>query len=136
MTPEEYLAHDAVGLADLVRRGETTPDDLLDAAMAATAAVNGALNVVVSTFEDAARAAIRAGLPAGPFRGVPFLLKDLTAHYAGQPTGSAWGPRLNRPAEADTELVKRYKDAGLVIFGKTTVPELAMDWSTESRAHG
>ena len=136
MTPEEYLAHDAVGLADLVRRGETTPDDLLDAALDATAAVNGDLNVVVSTFEDAARAAIRAGLPDGPFKGVPFLLKDLTAQYAGQPTGSAWGPRLNRPVEADTELVKRYKDAGLVIFGKTTVPELAMDWSTESRAHG
>jgi len=136
MTPEEYLAHDAVGLADLVRRGETTPDDLLDVAMAATAEVNGDLNVVVSTFEDAARSAIRAGLPDGPFKGVPFLLKDLTAHYAGQPTGSAWGPRLDRPAAADTELVKRYKDAGLVIFGKTSVPELAMDWSTESRAHG
>ena len=136
MTPEEYLSHDATGLAEMVRQGETTPDALLDAALAATEAVNGDLNVVVSTFEDEARAAIAAGLPDGPFRGVPFLLKDLTAHYAGQPTGSAWAPRLNRPAPADTELVRRYKAAGLVIFGKTSVPELAMDWSTESRAHG
>lgn len=136
MTPEAYLAQDAVGLAALVRAGEVTPDELLDAALAAVGAVNGVLNAVVSTFEDKARAAIRAGLPDGPFTGVPFLLKDLTAHYGGEPTGSAWGPRLTRPAAADTELVRRYKAAGLVIFGKTAVPELAMDWSTESRAHG
>ncbi len=136
MTPDEYLSQDAVGLAALVRQGETTPDELLDAALAANAAVNGVLNAVVATFEEKARAAIRAGLPQGPFRGVPFLLKDLTAHYGGEPTGSAWGPRLSRPAAADTELVRRYKQAGLVIFGKTAVPELAMDWSTESRAHG
>ena len=136
MTPEEYLAQDAVGLAALVRAGETTPDELLDAALAAQTAVDGVLNAVVANFEEKARAAIRAGLPEGPFRGVPFLLKDLTAHYGGEPTGSAWEPRLNRPAEADTELVRRYKAAGLVIFGKTSVPELAMDWSTESRAHG
>lgn len=136
VTPQEYLRHDAVGLAELVRRGETSPDTLLDAAMDAIAEVNGDLNVVVSTFEEEARAEIASGLPDGPFKGVPFLLKDLTAHYAGKPTGSAWAPRLNRPAREDTELVKRYRRAGLVIFGKTTVPELAMDWSTESRAHG
>lgn len=136
MTPDDYLAQDAVGLAALVRAGETTPDELMDAALAANAAVNGTLNAVVAVFEDKARAAIRAGLPDGPFRGVPFLLKDLTAHFGGEPTGSAWGPRLNRPAAADTELVRRYKQAGLVIFGKTSVPELAMNWSTESSAHG
>ncbi|WP_333831011.1 amidase [Pararhodobacter sp.] len=136
MTPDEYVSHDATALAGLVRAGAVTADDLLDTALAAVAAVNGPLNAVVATFEDAARAAIRAGLPEGPFTGVPFLLKDLTAHYAGQPTGSGWAPRGNIPAQADTELTRRYKQAGLVIFGKTTVPELAMDWSTESRAHG
>jgi len=136
MAPEEYVSHDATELADLVRRGQVSADELLDAALAAVEAVNGELNAVVACFEGEARAAIQNGLPDGPFRGVPFLLKDLTAHYAGQPTGSGWAPRQTYPAKADTELTRRYKAAGLVIFGKTAVPELAMDWSTESRAHG
>ncbi|MDQ0467025.1 amidase [Labrys wisconsinensis] len=132
----EYASHDALGLAALVARREVHPAELLDAALAAVDLVDGSLNAVVATFAEEARRHIAEGLPEGPFRGVPFLLKDLTAHYAGQPTGSGWPPRLTYAARRDTTLVARYKAAGLSIFGKTAVPELAMNWSTESSAHG
>ncbi|TCQ08891.1 amidase [Rhizobium sp. PP-F2F-G36] len=136
MLLSDYVKYDATGLADLVKRREVRPQELLDTAMAAVEAVNGPLNAVVATFEDEASRFVREELTEGPFAGVPFLLKDLTAHYAGQPTGAGWPPRASvRPAD-DSELVRRFKKAGLVIFGKTAVPELAMDWTTRSRAHG
>jgi amidase len=132
----EYQNYDGIGLAELVARGEVTPSELLDTALAGAEAVNGRLNAVVATFEGEARRFIAEELNDGPFRGVPFLLKDLTADYAGQPTGAGWPPRAAvKPAE-DAELVRRFKKSGVVIFGKTSVPELAMDWTTRSRAHG
>nr|WP_302795479.1 amidase [Shinella daejeonensis] len=132
----EYRNYDATGLAELVAKGEVTPAELLDTALAAVDVVNGRLNAVVATFEDEARRFIAEDLADGPFKGVPFLLKDLTAHYGGQPTGAGWPPRAAVKPDADAELVRRYKKAGVVIFGKTAVPELAMDWTTRSRAHG
>jgi len=133
---QDYRNHDATGLAALVAGGEVTPEELLDTALAAVEAVNGPLNAVVALFADEARRFIRDDLAGGPFRGVPFLLKDLTAHYGGQPTGAGWPPRAGIRPSADSELVRRFKRAGLVIFGKSAVPELAMDWTTRSRAHG
>ncbi len=79
MTPEEYSRFDATGLAKLVADREVTPDELLDTALAAVAAVNGPLNAVVAVFAEEARRHVREELGTGPFRGVPFLLKDLTA---------------------------------------------------------
>lgn len=136
MQLNEYRNYDATGLAELVAKGEVTPAELLDTALAAVDVVNGRLNAVVATFEDEARRFIAEDLADGPFKGVPFLLKDLTAHYGGQPTGAGWPPRAAVKPDADAELVRRYKKAGVVIFGKTAVPELAMDWTTRSRAHG
>jgi hypothetical protein len=75
--------HDGLGLAALVRRGAVSPTDLLDAALTRLEARNARVNAVVTRLEDHARQAIAAGLPDGPFRGVPFLLKDLTASPAG-----------------------------------------------------
>lgn len=132
----EYQNHDATGLAALVSSRDVTPGELLDAALAGVKAVDGRLNAVVSTFEDEARRFINEELADGPFKGVPFLLKDLTAHYGGQPTGAGWPPRAAIKAARDSELVRRFKKSGVVIFGKTSVPELAMDWTTRSRAHG
>lgn len=83
MKREEYEQHDGLGLAALVRRREVTPTEVLDAALAAVDAANPALNAVVSRFDDRARAAIAAGLPDGPFTGVPYLLKDLGVLHAG-----------------------------------------------------
>ena len=132
----EYTEYDATGLAELVRRREVSPEELLDTALEAVSATNHAINAVVSTFPDEARRFIAHDLGEGPFRGVPFLLKDLTQHYAGQPTGAGSPLRKTHNPAADTELVARYKRAGFAIFGKTAVPELAMDWTTRSRLHG
>ncbi|HWJ74828.1 MAG TPA: amidase [Kaistia sp.] len=132
----EYQNFDAIGLAELVAKREVTPTELLETALAGVKAVDGQLNAVVATFEEEARRFIDEELADGPFKGVPFLLKDLTAHYGGQPTGAGWPARAAfRPAK-DSELVRRFKKSGVVIFGKTAVPELAMDWTTRSRAHG
>lgn len=132
----EYRTYDATGLAELVAKGDVLPTELLETALKGTAATNDALNAVVATFEDEARRFIKEELGEGPFKGVPFVLKDLTAHYAGQPTGAGWPPRKDVKPKKDSELVSRYKKAGLVTFAKTAVPELAMDWTTRSRAHG
>ncbi len=136
MQLSEYRTYDATGLAELVAKGDVLPTELLETALKGVAATNGALNAVVATFEDEARRFINEELGEGPLKGVPFVLKDLTAHYAGQPTGAGWPPRKNVRPQADSELVSRYKKAGLVTFAKTAVPELAMDWTTRSRAHG
>jgi len=79
----DYEQHDALGLADLVRKGRVSPAELLEAAIARVEARNGAVNAVVSRLYDEARRAIADGLPDGPFRGVPYLMKDLTAPVAG-----------------------------------------------------
>ena len=122
----EYGDYDALGLAGLVAAGEASPAELLDEALARTAAVNPRINAVVHLMEGRARDAIAAGLPDGPFRGVPFLVKDLMTAVAGEPM--SLGSRLFRdyvPAE-DEELTRRYRVAGLVIFGKTNTPELGV----------
>ena len=132
----DYGRHDALGLAALVRAGEVTADELLDEALARTAAINPRINAVIHLFEERARAAIAAGLPEGPFRGVPFLLKDLMTACEGEPMRS--GSRLFRdfvPA-ADEELTRRYKAAGLVIFGKTNTPEFGVSNVTEPELFG
>lgn len=136
MQLDEYATFDATSLAELIARREVTASELLETAMAAVQRTNGPLNAVVATFEEEARRFIAEELDGGPFGGVPFLLKDLTAHYAGQPTGAGWPLRANHNPAKDSELVRRFKRAGLVIFGKTAVPELAMDWTTRSSAHG
>ncbi len=136
MSFEEYVRHDALGLAQLVQRGEVSPGELLDEALARTAAVNPKINAVIHLMEEKARAAIAAGLPVGPFRGVPFLIKDLIMAYGGEPMRS--GSRLLRDfiPPRDEELVGRYKNAGLVIFGKTNTPELGMANVTEPELFG
>jgi amidase len=133
---DEYVRHDALGLAQLVQRGEVSPGELLDEALARTAAVNPKINAVIHLMEEKARAAIATGLPEGPFRGVPFLIKDLVMAYGGEPMRS--GSRLLRDyiPPRDEELVGRYKNSGLVIFGKTNTPELGMANVTEPELFG
>ena len=79
MTLPEYEDYDALGLAELVRKGEVTATELLDAAIARIEARDGDIGAVVIPMYDQARRAIAEGLPAGPFTGVPFSLKDLSA---------------------------------------------------------
>ncbi|WP_210526760.1 amidase [Rubellimicrobium arenae] len=131
-----YEDHDATGLAELVASGETTPDELLDEALARVDTLNPSLNAVVLLQEEQARAAIRAGLPRGPFRGVPFLLKDLGAEAVGFPSHS--GSRLfaNSTVPEDAAIVARLRASGLVIFGRTTSPEGGIGPVTESVVYG
>jgi Asp-tRNA(Asn)/Glu-tRNA(Gln) amidotransferase A subunit family amidase len=133
----DYEAYDALGLADLVRRGMVTPTELLDAAIARVEARNPVVNAVILPLYDHARKAIADGLPEGPLRGVPYLLKDLTASLAGVRTmrGSRFFADAPPPA-ADSEHVLRLKRAGLVVFGRTSTCELGLSLTCEPQLYG
>src|SRR5512132_778127 len=133
----DYEQYDALGLADLVRRGKVAPGDLLAAAIERVETRNPAVNAVVMRLYDYGRQAIADGLPEGPFAGVPFLLKDLTASLAGVPMtrGSKFFAD-SPPATADSEHVKRLKQAGLVIFGRTNTCELGLSLTCEPQLYG
>ena len=134
---EEYEQYDALGLADLVRRKEVMPSELLEAAIARVEARNPAVNAVVMKLYSHGEKAIADGLPDGPFRGVPFLMKDLTSPIAGvrMTRGSKFFADAP-PAFADSEHVKRLKRAGLVIFGRTNTCELGLSLTCEPQLHG
>ena len=132
----EYQDYDAIGLAELVRRKETTPTELLDTAVERIERLNPVLNAVNRKMYDEARASIESGLPDGPFAGVPFLLKDLRAAYAGVPTVAGSAFFVDKVAPHDSELVRRYRAAGLVIAGKTNTPEFGGAPTTEPRLFG
>ena len=133
---DDYADFDALGLADLVRQRKVSAGELLDAALNRTRAVNPALNAVINLRDERARAEINAGLPNGPFAGVPFLLKDLHAGLAGEPLTNGSQFWKDNVPDHDSELVARYKRAGLVIFGRSTSPELGLTPTTESSLWG
>jgi amidase len=128
----EYGDYDALGLAGLVRSRQASALELVDAAIARIERHNPALNAVVHRMYDRARTAAAGPIPQGPFSGVPFLLKDLLAWYEGEPLTS--GSRLFRGwvAPQDTEIVRRYRAAGLLVLGKTNTPEFGLVPYTES----
>jgi Asp-tRNA(Asn)/Glu-tRNA(Gln) amidotransferase A subunit family amidase len=132
----EYRRYDALGLAELVRRGDASPQQLLDLAIARTEAIDPQINAVVARHDDLARQAIRNGLPEGPFKGVPYLLKDLGIALAGTVTTDGSRFFADVVYDHDSTLVERYQAAGLVIFGKTHSPEFGGSPSSESRLFG
>ena len=136
MGMEELRWLDATALADLVRRGEVTAAELVEAAIARIERLNPALNVVVTPMYEAARKAASGRLPDGPFTGVPFLVKDLLAAHAGvrQTEGTAF--LRDHVAPHDTHLVERHRAAGLVTVAKTNTPELGILCTTEPALHG
>ncbi len=136
MKPEEYDAHDATALAELVARKEVTASELLDAARARTTLVNGRINAVIRRMDDIADARAAAPDLAGPFAGVPFLLKDLHQDYAGVPTSGGSRSLAAHPAAENGAVVDRWLDAGLVVFGKTNSPEFGAKGITEPEAFG
>ena len=133
---EQFENYDGLGLAELIRTKEVTPEDVLAATLERIDARNPAINAVVTRMDDHARAALRAGLPDGPFKGVPYLLKDLGALYTGVVT--SFGSKLYSDfvPDHDSEIVTRMKRAGLVIVGKSNTPEMGIAPSTEPRVHG
>jgi len=132
----EFSHYDALGLAELVRRGETHAAELLAWAIDNLEAVNPRLNCIAHTHYDEARAQIAAGLAPGAFHAVPFILKDLGIELAGTVTSCGSLAFKDYRPSADSELTARYKRAGLVIFAKSTTPELGLAYTTESKAFG
>ncbi|WP_298670531.1 amidase [uncultured Sphingomonas sp.] len=127
---------DALGLAALVKAGEVSPAELLEAAIARAEALDPQFNFMAQRHYDRARAAIARGLPDGPLAGVPWLLKDLNTYIEGELTEN--GSRLYRGNRAtqSSELVRRIERVGMVIFGKTTTPEFGLTGTTESALCG
>jgi amidase len=133
---KEYEQYDGLGLAELVKKKEVSAAEICEEAIRRIERVNPALNAVITPMYDLARQAVQATLPDGPFTGVPFLLKDYLLDFAG--VSQTMGSRAckNYIPSQDSELVKRYKKAGVVILGKTNVPEFGLVGVTEPELHG
>ena len=127
---------DATAQAALVRKKEVSPTELVEAAITRIEALNPRLNAVVTPMYDAARAAARGPIPDGPFAGVPFLLKDFIAEVARVRFTEGVAFLQDYIPTEDSELVKRYKRAGLLIVGKTNLPALALGATTEPQFFG
>lgn len=132
----EFAGHDGLGLAGLVKEGQVSAKELKDASLEAIEELNPRLNSVVTVLADQAEREIEAGLPDGPFQGVPFVLKELVLHAAGVPMhmGSRLAQGLTLPH--DTELMARFRRAGLVAVATTTTPEFGYNANTEPALHG
>src|SRR5215213_792432 len=133
------LAHlDATGHAELVRTGQASPAELVDAAIERIETLNPELNAVITPLFDRARETAARELPEGPFRGVPMLLKDLGCHSAGDPMYEGMGflREVGWVEHEDTVLAERFRRAGFVFCGKTNTPELGILSTTEPAAFG
>ncbi|MEA2060675.1 MAG: amidase [Thermodesulfobacteriota bacterium] len=131
-----YESYDAVELAEFVRTGQIHPSEILEAAVDRIERLNPHINAVVRKMYDQAEKSIEKGLPKGSLQGVPFLLKDLGENYKGIPTSQGCRQFADYMPDHDTELVKRYKSAGLVIPGKTNTPEFGLTITTEPKLFG
>ena len=134
----EYAALDAVGIADLVKRREGSPLDVVDAAIAGIERHNPQVNAVVYQAFDEARTAAVGPLPDGPFKGVPFLVKDLLLQVAGWPrtSGSRYVANANFTDTGDSGLMRRYRASGVVTLGKTNLSEFGIAGTTETALFG
>lgn len=133
---QNYADYDGLGLAELVRNRDVTPSELLQAATERIERHNPKLNAVVYKAYDEAREAAKGPLADGPFKGVPFLIKDLGVRVKGWPRTS--GSRfacIDADAD-DSELVSRYRAAGVVLVGKTNTPEFGIPGVTTSARLG
>jgi amidase len=129
---------DATAQAELVRTGDASPLELVDAAINNIEKINPELNAVIHPLFDSARAAAGGELPDGPFRGVPMLFKDLMCSVEGDPIheGMQFLKNANYHADHTDALAQRYLDAGFVCVGRTNTPELGLVPTTEPEAYG
>jgi amidase len=133
---QEYDRYDGLGLAELVKKKEVSPAEVCEEAISRIEKVNPQLNAVVTPMFDLARACAAQTDSDGPFAGVPFLLKDLLESYAGVPETRGSKAFRNYIPDRDSELVTRFKRAGLVTLGKTNTPEFGLLGITEPELHG
>lgn len=132
----DVLWLDATAQAELIKKGEVTPAELLEAAIARAEEVNPKINAIVTPMYDLARDAVKAGLANGPFHGVPFLVKDLMAACKGVRMTSGSAALKDNISSEDNTLTVRYRDAGLAIFGRTNTPEFGLLPTTEPKLFG
>jgi amidase len=125
---------DATAQADLVRRGDVSAAELVEAAIGRIAAVNPRLDAVIRTRFDQARAEARGDLPDGPFRGVPILFKDLGCTVEGEATAFGVGPLRDLAMPMTSYLAQAFRAAGFVPLGRTNVPEMGTTVTTEARS--
>jgi amidase len=132
----EYEKYDGLGLADLVRKREVKPLELVEEAIGRIERLNPRLNAVVYKMYEQARRIAAGDLPDGPFKGVPYLLKDLATAYQGFPLTN--GSRFFKDfiPDHDSELVKRTRQAGVIFIGKTNTPEFGISFVTEPELFG
>ena len=132
----DYDKYDGLGLAELVRKKEVAPRELVEEAISRIERLNPELNAVVYKMYDLARRAASEDLPAGPFMGVPFVMKDLLMACAGVPLTS--GSRFFKDLVPghDSELVRRFKAAGVIVVGKANTPEFGLMPVTEPELFG
>src|SRR3954462_6106837 len=131
MTDSTWL--DATAQAELVRSGDASPQELVEAAIARIEATTPQLDAVIRPRFDAARQEAAGDVPDGPFRGGPFLLKDLGAHVAGEPTAHGLRALHEVKRPVTSYLAERFRAAGFITLGRTNVPELGTTVTTEPR---
>src|SRR5262245_10103759 len=136
MKLSEYCTYDALGLAELVARKEVSPRELAETAAHAIATVNPAVKAVVETYADRTVGLDERTLGGGPFRGVPFLIKDFFGHEAGR--AIEFGSRLCRGlvSQQDTHLFEMFKASGVNVLGRSAAPEYSMSGTTETALYG
>src|SRR5438876_3242693 len=134
----ELARLDGIAQARLVRAGEASPAELVEAAIRRIEALDPELNAVITPLYEKAIASAQADLPDGPFRGVPLLLKDLSCHSAGDPFHEGMGflKRQHWTEDHDTFLARKFREAGFVFVGRTNTPELGILPTTEPAAYG
>lgn len=132
----DYAAFDGLGLAKAIRSGAVSPLEAMEAAVAAVAETDDTVAAVVDTWPDRGEPEYLNNLPPGPFSGVPFLIKDAVLHEADRPVefGSRLCAGLRLPH--DTELMRRFRQAGLATFGRTKSPEMAFNITVETMFYG
>ena len=135
---DDLARMDATAQAELVSSGEASPAELIDAAIERAEQVNPEINAIIHDLSESAREKAAGEVPDGPFKGVPFLLKDLGAANAGEPLhmGMKVLKEANFHSPVDTTLAQRFRDAGLITIGKTNTPELGIVATTEPKAYG
>lgn len=132
----EFTEYDGLGLAELLAHGEVSATELLDAAIARAQQINPAINAIIHPLYDYAKTYARENLRAGPFSGVPFLIKDLGSPFIGLPLSKGCAALKDNIATQDSELAKRFLATGVIPFGKTNTPEFGLMGVTEPEAFG
>ncbi|HRK83262.1 MAG TPA: amidase family protein [Saprospiraceae bacterium] len=136
MTFSEYRRHDALGLAELIRKREVSAAELMEIAIRRTEEVNPALNAVIHKMYDEGRKIAAAADPAAPFAGQPFLIKDLGLEVKGFPIRTGCKGYEGYISSEDSFLVRRFREVGLAYFGKTNTPEFGLTPYTEPQHFG